>query len=512
MERFDDSREVQASAVLREPLLEDNHHHNHHPEQDDDDNNDAEQHYNQQQRLWDGMPSRGTSILLKSLYFLQALGAAAWGRFGTIYYNNHALNSQQIGLLEGCMPFVGTVSQPFWGMIADHFHCRKAVYLFTNAAGTIALLALALPAVYATFTRIMTVSVLSMMFSSAGILDAYTLDMLGTENKLLYGRYRMWSSISWGLGAVLMGYITDHYGFEPNFIIYAALAVLTMFLIAGWIPEPDDKEVSSDRDDTGKLCDLVRLMVRPRVVIFLLEIVIMGAGMATVERLLFLYLVNDLGSSTLLCGLSVGVNVLFELPIFWYAEPLTAVLGGHDGMIALSLLCFVVRVFGYTLLTPDTVWYVLPLEAMHGVTFACFWVTMTDVAKVLIHEVVGWNTTIPTLVQTLYSALGTGLGSIIGGWAMHRYGARAMYRAAAGILFCTLLLHMVGSVTCRLVSQSSLLPNYCDVSSSSSTDREEDEAEQQQQQQETNEERGSSEKDTEVPQVEVEQVATDVGR
>ena len=60
--------------------------------------------------------------------------------------------------------------------------------------------------------------------------------------------------------------------------------------------------------------------------------------MATVERLLFLYLVNDLQASTFLCGLSVFVNVLFELPIFWYASKFMALLG-HDGLMIVAMFC-----------------------------------------------------------------------------------------------------------------------------------------------------------------------------
>jgi hypothetical protein len=55
------------------------------------------------------------------------------------------------------------------------------------------------------------------------------------------------------------------------------------------------------------------------VTFFLLEVIIVGIGMGTVERLLFLYMVDDLQAFTLLCGASVGVNVLLELPIFWNA-------------------------------------------------------------------------------------------------------------------------------------------------------------------------------------------------
>ncbi len=44
--------------------------------------------------------------------------------------------------------------------------------------------------------------------------------------------------------------------------------------------------------------------------------------MGIVERLLFIYLTDTLGGSVFLCGLTVGVTVVIELPIFYYAERL----------------------------------------------------------------------------------------------------------------------------------------------------------------------------------------------
>ena len=187
----------------------------------------------------------------------------------------------------------------------------------------------------------------------------------------------------------------------------------------------------------------------------------MGAAMATVERLLFLYLVNDLQASTVLCGLTVGVNVLFELPIFWYASFFMNALG-HDGMFLLAMTCFFVRVFGYTLLTPSTKWLILPLEVLHGITFACFWVVSTDISKVLVHQTKGafWRTAIPSSVQMLYSAIGVSLGSVVGGWAMHTLGSRVMYKWTAGIVGTTWVIHLVGSIVARVCwDGSSFLPD-----------------------------------------------------
>eukprot|EP00980_Cylindrotheca_fusiformis_P031065 scaffold25784_cov152-Cylindrotheca_fusiformis.AAC.1 len=388
-------------------------------------------------------------------------GSSTWGRFSAIYYNLHGLNSQHIGIIEGIRGVIPTISQVFWGVVADGLRSQKKVWLLTKTVSTLVLLTLALPAIYSSFARILTVSIVAQLFVSDGILDAFTLDMLGPENKIYYGRYRMYASLSWGAGSIVMGWITDHFGFEPNFIMFGLLGALMIILVATRIPDTSTDPTNSLLEDanTGKFKELVLLFLRPRTLYFLLEVIIMGAGMATVERLLFLYLVNDLQASTLLCGLSVGVNVLFELPIFWYASKFMA-LFGHDGLFIIAMICFVVRVYGYTLLTPDTKWLILLLEIMHGVTFACFWIASTDISKIMVHETSGafWSTAIPSSVNMLYSAVGSSLGSVVGGWAMNRYGSREMYTFTACIVFGTLVVHILGTIVSKICFDSGFLP------------------------------------------------------
>ena len=443
--------------------------------------------------LYDGLPLK-ESLLVKSLYFLDALGSSAWGRFSAIYYNNHGLNTQQIGIIEGLRTFTPTISSVFWGFVSDRFRCRKLVWIWTKSGSTFILLLLAVPYVTKSFSRILSVSVGAQLFVSNGaILDSYTLALLGTENKLLYGRYRLYASLSWGLGSIVMGWVTDHYGFDWNFIMFGGLSLLMIALISYCIPDtanadnqlgsnpsernsnteetdteveiPDaeaDADTDADVASTGEISELLFLVLKPRVLFFFAEVIIMGAAMATVERLLFLYMVNDLYSSTLLCGLSVGVNVLFELPIFWYASSILQYLGS-DGMFLLSMTCFVIRVFGYTLLTPSTKWWILALESMHGVTFATFWIVTTDVSKVLIDESKGgfWSTTIPSVVQMLYTAVGATIGSVLGGIAMHRFGSREMYRFTAGAVFCMLSVHLFVCIMVRTCCRGfgSVLPD-----------------------------------------------------
>jgi hypothetical protein len=420
------------------------------------------------------------------------------------------------------------------------------------------LLLLAIPVVYRSFLAILIVSVTSQLFVSNGLLDAYTLDTLGVSQSKYYGRYRLYASVSWGVGSIMMGTFVDYYNFNWLFLMFAILATAMVVLVALYIPgdsndngnddhdhennnhdhnhnhhnndddhenhrddrrhtrhdddddqdqlrqpllsdvcqddvdpsalglrpvnntdeeglhrhqhRPDDTNNSNDDNDTdihtdddgndggggggrGNVSDLFRLAfcTDARITWFLMEVVVMGAGMATVERLLFLYMVNDLHSSTLLCGLSVGVNVLFELPIFWFSDWILSRFS-HDVMYILAMIFFVVRMYGYTLLLPSTRWWILVLECMHGVTFACFWMTTLDIASGLIHlspSTKYWSTSIPSGIQMLYNAVGVSVGVMLGGYAMQVKGSRWMYRTTAGSVGVVLLVHIVGTVWCR---------------------------------------------------------------
>jgi MFS_1 like family len=121
-----------------------------------DNHNDPSPEDQQQQahRIVDGLCWE-RSLLIKSLYFLDALGASTWGRFSAIYYNSHGLNSQQVGCIEGLRTAIPTLSMVVWGIISDRFQCRKRVWVFNKSVSTSILLLLALPYVFRSFLRIL---------------------------------------------------------------------------------------------------------------------------------------------------------------------------------------------------------------------------------------------------------------------------------------------------------------------------------------------------------------------
>eukprot|EP00977_Amphora_coffeiformis_P006186 scaffold1332_cov166-Amphora_coffeaeformis.AAC.14 len=279
---------------------------------------------------------------------------------------------------------------PVWVVVADAWwHSRKRVYLVTKALHTACLLSLAvLPHHHfgVVFSAVMGMSI----FRSSGVLDAYVLDYLGPHHQGQYGTVRLYTAISWGMGAVGMGR-TDHWGdFRANFAMYGSMMTIMIVVVALSLPvrskseqrryenaffnddnEDDNTNTSTPTRGTHpQLQKLFRVLFRLPVLVWLVQVISIGTGMALVDSFLFVYLQNDLRAFTQLCGLTVGVTVLVELPIFQYSESLLRIVG-HDLLFASSMLAYIFRAFGYTWLTPSTVHWVLLLEILHGITFAC---------------------------------------------------------------------------------------------------------------------------------------------
>ena len=103
--------------------------------------------------------------------------------------------------------------------------------------------------------------------------------------------------------------------------------------------------------------------------LFFANLCLVGGGFATVEAMLFIAL-RKLDASPLLCGLSVLVTVVFELPIFWNSEWFLEKWGAKK-MICVGQLAWVVRALFYAWMPRAD--YVLFVEPLHGVTFALVW-------------------------------------------------------------------------------------------------------------------------------------------
>ncbi|CAJ1948299.1 unnamed protein product [Cylindrotheca closterium] len=431
-----------SSQLLSEPLLDQNEVPN------DDTSNNSNGDY----------PSASRLLFFRSIYFLSGLSSATWGRFAVIYYNQvKHLSSEQIGVLQGLLRLMGFVTLPLWGYVADMIQSRKKVYLFCNTMSVVSLLLLSRAQ---NFLTILCCVIGMASFKSSGVLDAHTLDFLGERHRGMYGTIRMMMAISWGLGAVIMGWITDKYGFDWNFGLFGGMMTTVLLLTAFGLPSKSQKEqerydnMNRSHNDDGQeeeeeegivssspqLSTLFASIFRFPVLLWLTEVAVIGSGMSIVETFLFVHMQDDLQSTTTLCGYSVGVTVLLEVPIFHNSKYLLKE-WGHDKLFMIAMIAYIIRAFGYTMLTTSTVHWVLALEIFHGITFGCMWIASVDFsARVAPEE---WSTTFQSVLSMTMSCIGGGIGPIVGGIVMDHFGVNLIFQAMGVVVLCVALMHLI---------------------------------------------------------------------
>ena len=168
---------------------------------------------------------------------------------------------------------------------------------------------------------------------------------------------------------------------------------------------------------------------------YMIALLMLYIGMSVVENLIFLYF-EFLGGSNTLCGITVAITVLFELPIFHYAPYILRWMKSPVWMFQAGCLAYVVRVVGYSIIPVSHAPWVLVLEPLHGITIG--FVLTGSVAFV------------DSLMPTGYESSGqgflssvTGLGQFFGLCIGGVLEGRVLYRVLAGIVsFGSLILHI----------------------------------------------------------------------
>jgi hypothetical protein len=113
-----------------------------------------------------------------------------------------------------------------------------------------------------------------------------------------------------------MGYVNDAWGFNANFILYGAFALLSMLMIALFIPSQTKAELNITAEQVlipfpllicffvgfrlkiyifclqVRFSDLRSALCKSPVLLFFAECILFGSAMAVVERLLFIYLIR----------------------------------------------------------------------------------------------------------------------------------------------------------------------------------------------------------------------------
>jgi hypothetical protein len=387
------------------------------------------------------------------------------GRFLAVFLEQEAnLQESQIGVLLAVSSFTNVISSSVMSSWADVLEQRnpgsgraQVMKLGVSIGGFIFMLhglKQIFPDVH--FFQSMTWFFLLRVIYSAStsflfpVLDGICLDFLkkSTTNKD-YGRERLYGAISWALANLIMAPCLDSsFGFKSLYPLCVFSSIMLLGMIHIYSLQEDQQSklltqsshgeivnvMTSEDGDTLTSLSMTALL---RIIIaswfgfaFVFAMVTLSSGQAIVENLVFLYF-EYLGSSYTLMGFTVVLTVAFEIPIFHIAPTLLKRFGSGN-LLIIACFSYAIRVIGYTLVPKGRILYVLLLEPLHGVTFACSATAGVDFVSTLMpsrYEASGQG-----LLQ-LFVGCGSVLGLISGGLAQEHLGPRLMYRIAAFFVF-----------------------------------------------------------------------------
>jgi len=181
---------------------------------------------------------------------------------------------------------------------------------------------------------------------------------------------------------------------------------------------------------------LARFLRDKRWSVFLAVIFTGGIGLGVIDNYLFLYL-NSMHASNIIMGLSLTFAVISEVVVFYLVDRILLRFGVRRVLMT-ALGLYALRFYFMSLVMVP--WVTLPLQLMHGPTYALMWASGVAYAKQYAPE--GMRATAQGLLASAYSGLGAVGGALVGGFLYEHLGAHMMYRWISVLLLAGLLLYV----------------------------------------------------------------------
>lgn len=418
------------------------------------------------------------------LFFVQFTVWAVPGRFASVFYQAHGQSPAQVGFILALASVFVIVGTPIFCNVADNAKSRERVvavlYGFSIVAFLLQFVAVPSLGLIAPAFRFPVLLVLASVVSFfsmptvpivIAICIARLRKLYGPNGHVRFGRERMWGAVSWGGTSLLVGYCLDAFNIGIVYVLYTAFCVLFIITIllfrrlnddtadiarnlasgeAGESGEvdpllgvdTDTHEQHGSRDEPAALSffEVARIIVLDGDIVnfaFFILIFTVSIGMMVVQNLQFLYFVDELSASNLICGIAVIITVLFEMPLFGIAPTLLRHLG-PEWLTIYAALAYAFRAIGYSMV--PSAWVALFLEPLHGVTFAAL--QTASVAYVAQRTPPGGDACVQGLPSLLRASAGV-VGTSIGGIIMQAASGRVLYFCTGTLVFVVMVVFVV---------------------------------------------------------------------
>lgn len=196
--------------------------------------------------VWKAMSDR-TVLALLLLQTVMAFRIGAQDFLPSYFVQDLAMSTIEAGMVFTVFMGSGIPAPYFWGHLSDRFERRKIVILVMSAAAVLWYL---LPYARGSLPLLATIAGAGFVSQSAGgVVQASVAESTAQEHRdLIYGIYFTISFSLGSLSTVILGYITDAYGFGAAFTWVAVVSFLAVILAAALMKQsPTTSSRSSSR-------------------------------------------------------------------------------------------------------------------------------------------------------------------------------------------------------------------------------------------------------------------------
>ncbi|GAB2567421.1 MFS transporter [Gracilibacillus alcaliphilus] len=359
--------------------------------------------------------------LLKLFYFIFSMATGAF-QFLNLFYADFGLDTQEIGMLFAVGPMVMIVAQPFWGMITDYMNSAKLTLslMSIGSAATILFFPISTQ-----FEHLLWLNILFFFFQSAipPIADVTSMTML--ESRKEFGKIRLWGSVGYAVGVLVVGRLLDIFGLDLMFILYSVLIVAALFLAMKLPVKPAAKKEFHMRE-------VLALFTNPQFALFLLFSFMVHLTVHANNSFYSIHM-QDLGASISLIGIALLIKSILEVPFFSLSRQL---MNAFSYPMLLTAVAFVYGLRWLILGVSTNVDILLWSQLLLALSFSIQYF----VAVAYVDELTPEN--YRATGQTIFWAVSLGaagvIGNVLAGWVLNFVTIEQMYQLAAAVSFISI--------------------------------------------------------------------------
>ncbi len=284
--------------------------------------------------------------------------------FFPVWLNWRGLSAQEIGVVLAAPLAVRILFTPGISFVADRIGNRRLVLILLAWASMLSFL---LFVASTGFWSILAIAMLAALFWTSIMPLTEAVAMEGVRGAGLdYGRIRLWGSLSFIAASFAGGLILQRWG-PLSAVWMMILAAACTVLSAHFLPRPVGKGRLKRATEAPqiRLNDAFALIRSPLFLLFLLTTGGVQSAHAVYYAFGTLHWQSE-GIPAATIGLLWAVGVVAEIILFWFSRH-ALVRTGPATLIWIAALAAVVR-WGATAFSPP-LWLLLPLQALHGLTF-----------------------------------------------------------------------------------------------------------------------------------------------